>query len=386
MMMARTGLRTVVVACAVVALLLWSAPLSAQPALLLSTPYPDVVVEAGTAVTFPLEVTAGSPRRVALDVGQVPRGWTATLRGGGFVVDGVFAEADQPATVDLELDVPVDAGKGTHTVVVTATAAGLASRLPLRLRIADEVAGAVTMAADFPQLQGAADSTFSFDLTLENDTPRELRFSLEAAGPEGWTVTARPSGETQAATAIVEGGGSTTITVEADPPDDAQAGAYPLQVTASAGAQTVTTELEAEITGSFALTLTTPDERLNAAVTAGQATPVQLLVRNDGASPLVDVGLQSTPPAEWEVTFEPERIDQIPPGETAQVTAHITPSADAVAGDYLVNLSAQGGDASDDMELRATVETSAAWGAIGIGLIVVAFAGLGAVFRRYGRR
>ena len=367
-------------------LCLMTGPVSAQSAPQLSTPYPDVAVEAGTSVTFPLRISSSGRRRVALDVADVPRGWTATLRGGGFVVHGVVTDPDTPPTVDLEVEVPPEARPGSHTIVVTARTGGVTTRLPLELRIEREVAGAVSLEAEFPQLQGAADTPFTFNLTLENDTPRELRFNLDAVGPEGWIVSASPSGQTQAATATVAGGSSTTITVEADAPDDAAAGSYPLQVTASAGSQTVTTDLEAEVTGSFALTLTTPDERLNAEVTAGGASPVQLLVINDGSSPLVDVSLTATPPGEWEVTFEPERIDQIPPGESAPMTALITPSGDAVAGDYLVNFSASAGEATGDIELRTTVQTSAAWGVVGLVLIVIAFAALFAVFRRFGRR
>ena len=361
-------------------------PASAQAALQLSTAYPGVLVEAGSSATFPLQVSVGRPQRVRLQVTEIPQGWTAVLRGGGFIVTDVFAGGEEPPQLDMEVQVPPDAQRGRHDVVVTATAGGFEARLPLSLRIADEVAGGVTLAAEFPQLQGAADLTFTFDLTLDNSTPRELRFALEAAGPEGWVVTARPSGETQAATATVAAGSSTAITVEADPPDDAAAGPYPIQVSARAGNQQATAELEAEVTGSFAMTLTTPDERLNAAVTAGGTTPVTLLVVNDGASPLVDVELTSTPPGDWEVTFEPERVDQIPPGEAAEVVARLTPSADAVAGDYLVNVSASAGEANADMELRTTVETSALWGLIGVLLIILALAGLGWVFRRYGRR
>jgi len=57
-----------------------------------------------------------------------------------------------------------------------------------------------------------------------------------------------------------------------------------------------------------------------------------------------------------------------------------------VAGDYRVSLSSQTDQAQDSIELRATVKTSAAWGLIGVGLIVLVFAGLSIIFRRFGRR
>lgn len=174
--------------------------------------------------------------------------------------------------------------------------------------------------------------------------------------------------------------------VEVDPPDDAPAGTYPIAVQASGGGGEARAELEVEITGNFALTLTTPDERLNADVQAGRTSEVTLVVVNDGTAPLADVRLSSSPPSDWRVEFEPETIEGLRPGDRARVTAQITPSGDAIAGDYVVTLEADGGDASDEAELRTTVETSALWGAIGIGLIALVIGSLAYIFRRFGRR
>ena len=68
------------------------------------------------------------------------------------------------------------------------------------------------------------------------------------------------------------------------------------------------------------------------------------------------------------------------------MTAHITPSANAVAGDYQVSMTAANADARQSMDVRVTVETPPIWGIVGILLVVVAIGGLVLVFRRYGRR
>ena len=86
------------------------------------------------------------------------------------------------------------------------------------------------------------------------------------------------------------------------------------------------------------------------------------------------------------MTFEPEIIEQIAPGETAMVNARIVPSGEAVAGDYIVGVSAATPEVSGNVDLRVTVETSAAWGLVGVLLILAALGGLAWVFRRYGRR
>jgi uncharacterized membrane protein len=133
----------------------------------------------------------------------------------------------------LDISVQADAAEGDHRVTVTATGDSGRSTLPLTLTIVEQAAEAFELTADFPSLQGSATDTFRFDLTLANRSGREATFSLAAAGPEGWTVSARPSTEQQAATVTVEAGGSATINVEADPPDDVAGGQYELGVQAS---------------------------------------------------------------------------------------------------------------------------------------------------------
>lgn len=362
-------------------------PALAATELHVTTPYPAVAVAAGESVTFPLEVVAPGRQRVDLSVSEVPRGWSAVLRGGGFLIDGVYTDPDGPPEVDLEISIPEDARQGRHGIVVTGVSETSGSdTLVLVVQVSRVEAGQVSLTAEFPRLQGPAGSTFEFALTLENETPRETVFDLEAAGPSGWQVRVVPSSEELASSVKVGGGQSEGLTVEVDPPDQAVAGAYPIGVRATGGGMSAVAELTVEITGSFGLTLTTPDERLNADVSAGDSTDLQLVLVNDGTAPLREVGLEATSPSGWEVTFRPETVAEIPPGESVSVTARITPADEAVAGDYVVTLRADTPEVSDEIELRATVRTSGMWGLVGVGLIAAALGGLAAVFRRYGRR
>ena len=76
----------------------------------------------------------------------------------------------------------------------------------------------------------------------------------------------------------------------------------------------------------------------------------------------------------------------VAPGEEAQVTARITPTSDALAGDYVVTFRASTQEANASEDIRVTIETSLTWALVGIALIVATLAGLGWVFSRYGRR
>ena len=77
-----------------------------------------------------------------------------------------------------------------------------------------------------------------------------------------------------------------------------------------------------------------------------------------------------------------------PVGQTANATVSITPASSAIAGDYIVTLSARADQVTtpQTIQLRTTVETSSIWGFVGIALIVLVLIGLFLVFRRYGRR
>jgi uncharacterized membrane protein len=136
------------------------------------------------------------------------------------------------------------------------------------------------------------------------------------------------------------------------------------------------------------MTLTTPDDRLSASGSAGAATAVAFDVTNTGTAPLTLVTVAATPPTGWEVTFDPENVPTIAPNETATVTATITPSGEAVAGDYVVSFTASANEeaASASAAVRFTVETSPLWAFVGLALIALIIGGLLYVFRTYGRR
>ncbi|HHX76954.1 MAG TPA: hypothetical protein GX697_01185, partial [Firmicutes bacterium] len=74
------------------------------------------------------------------------------------------------------------------------------------------------------------------------------------------------------------------------------------------------------------------------------------------------------------------------PGETAKVKAYIKPSDKAIAGDYVVNISASTPEAYSSADFRVTVKTSALWGWIGVLIIALVGAGIYYLFRRFGRQ
>lgn len=351
-----------------------------------STKYPSVRVEPGQDAKLDLNLIAARRQRVDLAVVEAPPGWTVRLLGGGFEVGAVYTDPQTPPAVQMEVLVPGDAPPGPKRVVVRATSGGEAHDLVLNLEVAPVVAQAFELTAEFPELQGSSTDTFTFNLTVKNNSTQPASFNLTATGPQGWTVTARPGGSQQATTANVDAGGTTAVTVTVDPPDDARAGRYPVVVRAVGQGRTLESALTVVVIGKVSLDFSTTTQRLNAKGTAGRTTSIPVQLKNSGSAPIQNVTLSSTPPSGWDVTFDRPSVAEIAPGDTVTVRARVKPSGKAVAGDYIVTLSASGSGQTKSLDVRFTVQASTAWRFAGIAIVLAAVLALGWVYRRFGRR
>ena len=356
--------------------------------LLLFCDYPARVAELGETVTFnlTLRLTASTPQTVYLDVKGLPEGWEATFRGGGNVVRAVFVEPGKDATVSLRVVVPENVPGDTYRWTVVAHGEGVSAEFPLEVTVAAKLPPRLSLSVDLPTLRGAATTTFRYDATLKNEGDEETTVNLQASAPEGFQVSFRYMG--QEVTSLPVGANeSKRISIEARPYAQIPAGTYPIEVAALGGESEARVSLVAEVTGQPDLTITTPDERLSTQVYTGRETPVRLVVQNNGSAPALNVELSASAPSGWSVRFEPDRIQEIPVGQQVEITMHVKPADQAVAGDYMLTVRArpqEGGYESADF--RITVLTSTLWGVVGILLIAVAVAVVGWAVMRFGRR
>lgn len=352
----------------------------------ITTPYPAVSVQPGNNVTFNLDITVPEAERVDLSVAGVPSGWTANIQGGGNAVNAVFVGGSTAATVQLSVTVPQAATPGSQTLTVTARSPQGSRDLPLQVTVLGATSGAIQMTTDFAKLSGTATSTFSYSLTLTNTGTQKQTFTLQGQGPDGWQVSVHPASNAQALTDTIDGGANDTLSVSASPPSSVAAGAYPIQITVAGGGQTATANLEADVTGTPSVSLSTPNQVLNAQVTAGSTGTVSLVVTNTGSTPLQNVVVTASAPSGWTTTFAPTSTATLASNAAATVTATIKPASDALSGDYDITFTVTAGTATATVDIRTTVQTSPLWGFIGLGLIALVIIGLGWVFRRYGRR
>ena len=351
------------------------------------TPYPDVSTQPGSTIKLDLKAYAPRTEPVNLGIVGAPAGWNLIMRGGGFVVSGVTADPDTPGTAQLEIQVPPDAAPGAYTVRVTESDGGGTATLPINLNVAKVVAAGIGISADFPSLKGGPTDTFTYTLTVTNNTPTAQAFNFAAQGPEGWTVTAAPQADARAATLTIEGGSESKVSVTATPPATVAAGKYPitLSVTAENGA-TGQIPLEADVAGTAKLALATASGREDSVGPQQQGDQGdvgrhqlrhrrsrQRAARCDTAEGLDD-------------HVRPAERHGVKPSGAVQVVATITPAKNSVSGDYPVVLKATSGSSSQEVDLRYRVSSSSWLGLLGVLIIVAALGSLGYAFRRFGRR
>lgn len=353
--------------------------------LTLTTPYPAVTVSPGTQVSFDLSLETTNAARIDLAVSGAPSSWKATLHGGGYVVGAVQTDGTKATVVRLDVDVPDDA-TGSAKLTVTATSAGETASLALDIKVEADAGGEITVKPDYTALRGSSNQSFTFNLAIANGTPEDVSYTATGEGPDGWTVDVTLTGQAQAVSGTAKAGASASAAVRVTPATTADAGTYKVAVVATVSGQPYPIELDVEITGSYSLVLSTPTQVLSAHGPAGNVTEQIFTISNSGTAPVTNVVMSASLPANWKAEYDPPTIPSIAAGQPATVTAKITPSADAIAGDYSLTFTAKGKEANDNAEIRFTVEASLIGALIGGALIVAFIVGLLWVFRRYGRR
>ena len=244
-----------------------------------------------------------------------------------------------------------------------------------------------TFTAEYPEQQGASGTTFSFDTTLVNNRATDQSYSLSAEVPSGWQVTFTPSGEsTNVASLNVDTGSSQGLTVTVTPPQDVEKGDYTIPISAISAEDSLSQDLSVSITGTYNVSLSTPDGRLSLDAYADKETSVTLSVTNNGNVDLNNLNLTSTAPTDWEVSFSESTIDTLEAGATKEVTAYIKPAQDVITGDYVTDITIKNDSASSMAEFRVSVKTPTTWGIVAVAIIVVLVVVLAGIFKKFGRR
>jgi uncharacterized repeat protein (TIGR01451 family) len=361
----------------------------APTGLWLTTPYPEFLAQIGKDVSVPLSLANRGlpPQRIELGVDGLPDGWKWEIDGGGKPVTAAIAGSDGTIGLTLKLTPPASDASRSLNFAVSGKSGAEALKLPMVVTLAKTEPAKLTLEPKLPALRGTAKSAFDFQVDIKNDGQEDSTVNLLSKAPPGFQVTFKQGYGSQELTSLpLKAGESKTLSVGVQPPDNAQAGQYPVAVAASGGNASADTKLLLDITGRPSVSLSGPQDRLSGDATAGQERTFTFTLSNTGSAPARDLKLSASPPSGWKVTFNPEKVDQIAPGETSNVGVSMTPSTQAIAGDYMVAVRANGEGASDSANFRVTVRTSTLWGVTGLGVIGASALMLAFAVTRYGRR
>ncbi|MEN3010692.1 MAG: NEW3 domain-containing protein [Candidatus Bipolaricaulaceae bacterium] len=377
------------------------------------TEYPTVVLSPDRELSLDviLRNTGVSSETVVLEVAG-PSGWNARFETSSYPVMQIgavylLAEAEKPTTVRFKAKPPSGARAGTYTFTLTArTEDGkLSQSLPVRVVLQatptptdTEKETKLTLSVSYPSLENPAGKDFTYDITIRNEASTERVVNLRGQVPFLWRAYFTPRWQTDTRITSIKVGANSTETVRfvVTPPVGVEQGEYPLVFVAQADGDTASLSLKAVVTGTYDLRLGTESEvtgqgdTRNIRATEGRERTFTLYLWNAGTAPLTNLTFFATKPAGWEVTFVPERIEELPPLSLAlkpeKVTVKIKPAARAIPGDYQVSLVASATQDREQMDLRVTVAAGMGWGWVGVGVVVVVVAGLTGIFVRLGRR
>ena len=373
---------------------LWSAAALAETpkdvkGLYLLSDYPAVSVRPGTTSTISLKLQnyGLAPQRYQLSVSGVPAGWTATLLGGGQPVAAAMPATDSSVGLQLRLDIPAGAAVGTETLTVSAQGQGSSANLPVAVTLAEKLPAKLSVQSALPALRGSPKSNFDYQLTIKNDSGRNLTVSFAASAPKNFETSFTEAYGSQELSSIpIEAGQSKDVKLHVRPPSSVDAGHYPVAVTVSAEDANAKTEVALDVVGQPRLQIAGRDGLVSASAQAGRQASVPIVVSNDGSAAADNIELSGSGPNGWKISFEPKTIERIEPGKDQEVQALITPTDRSLAGDYIATIRASSRGENNSTQFRVSVTTSTIWGVAGVGIIGAALLVMVGAVARFGRR
>ena len=365
--------------------------------------YPGKVIEESDRVSLELIIKNNGRKdeTVFLTVESKPANWDAKIEKYGDVITGVFVPSGEQKTLTFSANEQDEDKKLTpgeyQFEIKAATADGqLTTTAIAKITVAKEKGKegegkeetkAVRLTTSYPILRGSPDSDFEFSVEIHNETDKDDMFNLRAEKPKGWDVSFKPAYENKYIASLqIKSNLSQSVDVQVKPPPKAEIGEHAVKVFAQSSKGEAEIELKVILTGTHQIQCGTVGGILSLTASKGKKANISMYVTNKGSAPQRGISFTSFKPENWKVEFDPEEIEAIEPGDFKQVEVTITPANEALVGDYSVAVSAQGDQASDDIEFRIQVKAASTWGWIGVGIIIVVIVGLSVTFKRLGRR
>ncbi|OGP58800.1 MAG: hypothetical protein A2V65_01400 [Deltaproteobacteria bacterium RBG_13_49_15] len=358
--------------------------------------YSGIVVPKGEDVSMDLifQNKGRSDETVSVKIAEKPKGWKAKIKTYRFLVTGILVPADEKKTLTFEAVPEKGITPGDYRFKVEAKTHDSRFQMSQDILITvkaeddkEKEERGVKLTTSYPVIRGPSDAKFEFSMEVDSKLDKDSVFDLFAQGPAEWDINFKPAYESKYISSIrLKGNQNQTIAVEVKPSINSPAGEYPILVRVSSGDAKGEAKLMVILTGTYNLEVGTVSGLLSIEARQGKPANLSFYIKNTGSAANSGIKFMSFKPENWKVEFKPELIETIEPGGLKQVEMTITPYEEALVGDYSVSVNVEGEKASKTIEFRTTVKASAAWGWIGIGIIVLVIAGLFGLFRWLGRR
>ncbi len=365
-------------------------------AITMAVEYPGVEISKDENVSMDLifHNKGRNDENIEVWIAAKPEGWQARIKTYRYTVSGVHVPSNSDKSLTFEAEPGEGVKPGDYKFRINArTLDGnfrMSQTFAVKVR-ADEGKSkepkGVRLTTSYPVIRGPSDATFEFSLEVDSKLDQDAVFDLFAQGPKGWDINFKPAYETKYISSLrIKSKQSTSVAVEVKPSMGAAAGEYPVNVRVSSNDANAEAKLTVILTGTYGIEVGTASGLLSLQARQGKTANMSFYVKNTGSAANHDIKFLTFKPENWQVEFKPEKLDVIEPGDLKQVELMITPNDDALVGDYSVGVNVEGEKAAKTIEFRTTVKASAAWGWIGIGIIVVVIGGLFGLFRWLGRR
>jgi uncharacterized membrane protein len=350
----------------------------------LYTPYTKISVPPGESIDYSIDVINNTSeiQKVEISVSGLPRSWNYILKSGGWKISEISVLPGGKQTLSLMVEVPLLVNKGNYHFTVDAN--GLDS-LPLTVTVSEQGTFKTEFTTKQPNLEGSSTSNFNFEAQIRNLTANNQLYALNAIAPQGWNVIFNVDYK-QVSSVNIEANHTKSLSMQVVPPAESKAGTYNIVVNAITPTTSASLELEAVITGSYNMLLTTPTGLLSDNISEGEEKRIELVVSNTGSAELKDIKFNYNSPVNWEVTFEPKSIDRLEAGASARVFARVKVAKKAIVGDYVTRIEATAQGINSKAEFRISVRTSLFLRWEGIMIILIVLGGVFYLFRKYGRR
>ena len=349
----------------------------------LYSPYTKISVSPGESINYSIDLINNGSEiyNENISLSGLPSSWKYDIKSGSWNIKQLAVLPNEKKNFSLTVNVPLKINRGNYNFLVSAGEA----KLPLSIIVAQQGTYQSEFTTDQPNMQGNSKANFTFSTTLKNQTADQQLYALMADAPRGWNVIFKANYK-QATSAPVAPNASENISVDITAPSNVKAGTYKIPVIATTGSTSAQLEFEVVITGSYRIELTTPQGLLSKDITAGDTRKLELVVLNTGSAELKDIQLSANKPIDWEVSFEPSKLDRLAPGDKANVTAVLKASRQALPGDYVTKITARAPEADTTTDFRISVKTPMITGWIGVVVILAALGAVYYLFRKYGRR